>query len=103
MTTTNVSSGERLKTLVARFVLKYNYWGYLFSRIRRRPLKRGQKGFESIMGVSPEPDGTITLYYEPDLVKQTDDKNLVKVIEHEGFHLLNKHISRFISYLHHHV
>ena len=94
-----MNSGDRLKNLIAKFVLKYNYWGYLFSRIRRKPIKRGHQGFDSIMGVAPEHDGTISLYYEPELVAQTDDKNLIKVIEHEGFHLLNKHIPRLVRIL----
>lgn len=89
------NQGERLKHLVARFVLKYNYWGYLFSRIRRRPLT----GFGSIMGVMAEFDGTLTLAYEPTLMAGTDDENLTKIIEHEGMHLLNKHIPRLIRIL----
>jgi len=90
-----MDTSERLKNLVAKFVLKYNYWGYLFSRIRRRP----SKSIPSIMGVAAEPDGTISLIYHPDLVDKTDDANLVKVIEHEGLHLLNKHIPRLIRIL----
>jgi len=89
------NSGERLRNLIAKFVLKYNYWGYLFSRIRRQPAT----GFGSIMGVGPNPDGTITLYYEPTLVSKTDDKYILKILEHEGMHLLNQHISRFIRML----
>lgn len=89
------NSGERLKNLIAKFVLKYNYWGYLFSRIRRRPAT----GFGSIMGVGPEPDGTITLYYEPTLLSKTEDKYILKILEHEGMHLLNQHVSRFIRML----
>ena len=88
-------TSERLKNLVARFVLKYNYWGYLFSRIRRK----ADPQLPSIMGVAPEPDGTICLYYHPDLVGGTDDANVTKVIEHEGLHLLNKHIPRLIKIL----
>ncbi len=90
-----MDTSERLKNLVAKFVLKYNYWGYLFSRIRRRP----STSIPSIMGVGAEPDGTISLIYHPDLVDKTDDTNLVKVIEHEGLHLLNKHIPRLIRIL----
>ena len=89
------NQGERLKNLIAKFVLKYNYWGYLFSRIRRRPAT----GFGSIMGVRAENDGTLSLLYEPTLMAGTDDSNLVKVIEHEGMHLLNKHIPRLIRIL----
>ncbi|MHA1815241.1 MAG: VWA-like domain-containing protein [Candidatus Heimdallarchaeaceae archaeon] len=88
------NSGERIKQLIARFVLKYNYWGYLFARIRRRPAQ-----FHSIMGVAPEKDGTISLYYNPALMEGTSDSEVIKVIEHEGMHLLNKHIPRFIRIL----
>ena len=72
-----MNPGDRLKNLVAKFVLKYNYWGYLFSRIRRKPIKYGTHGFESIMGVAPERDGNVTLYYEPELISKTDDKNII--------------------------
>lgn len=89
------NQSERLRELVARFVLKYNYWGYLFSRIRRKPMK----GLPSIMGVAPEKDGTITLLFEPDLMVNTDDKAILKVIEHEGMHILNKHIPRYLRIL----
>lgn len=89
------ATSERLKELVAKFVLKYNYWGYLFSRVRRQ----ADFGLPSIMGVAPEPDGTICLYYHPYLVQETDDANLVNVIEHEGLHLLNKHIPRALRIL----
>lgn len=89
------NQGERLKQLIARFVLKYNYWGYLFSRIRRKP----KKYFGSIMGVTPEMDGTISLIYEPDLMKETSDQDIYKIIEHEGMHILNKHITRLLRIL----
>lgn len=89
------ATSERLKELIAKFVLKYNYWGYLFSRVRRK----ADFSLHSIMGVAPEPDGTICMYYHPYLVQETDDANLVKVIEHEGLHLLNKHIPRLIRIL----
>ena len=92
-----VNQGERLKELVARFVLKYNYWGYLFSRIRRKPVSFSQ--LKSIMGVGPEKDGTLTLYYEPELMAGTSDKEILKVIEHEGMHILNKHIPRYLRIL----
>lgn len=87
-----MDTSERLKNLIARFVLKYNYWGYLFSRVRRRPVK----GLPSIMGVGAEPDGTISLLYDKEMLDATDDKMVGKVIEHEGLHLLNKHIPRLI-------
>lgn len=90
-----MNASDRMKNLVARFVLKYNYWGYLFSQIRRRPAI----GFGSIMGVAAEPDGSLTLLFHPELVEKTSDEVLVKVIEHEGMHLLNKHLPRLIRIL----
>lgn len=90
-----INSGERIQTMIANFVLKYNYWGYLFSRIRRTPNRQ----IPSIMGVAPEKDGSITLYYHPDLVANTDDANLRWIITHEGMHLLNKHVSRLLRIL----
>ncbi len=91
------NQGERLRALVARFVLKYNYWGYLFSRIRRKPTSFSR--LKSIMGVGPEKDGTLTLYYEPNLMATTADKEILKIIEHEGMHILNKHIPRYLRIL----
>lgn len=89
------NSDERLKNLIAKFVLRYNYWGYLFSRIRRK----SAKGFGSIMGVAAEEDGTISLLYDEDMIKNTDDQNILTILEHEGMHLLNKHLSRLIRIL----
>jgi predicted metal-dependent peptidase len=85
-----MDTSERLKNLIAQHVLKYNYWGYLFSRIRRS----ADPYLPSIMGVAPEMDGTITLHYRPELVDKTDDKQVLRVLEHEGMHLLNHHIPR---------
>ena len=85
-----MDTSERINNLIAQHVLKYNYWGYLFSRIRRS----ASPNLPSIMGVAPEPDGTITLHYRSELVDKTDDKEVLKVLEHEGMHLLNHHIAR---------
>ena len=86
---------ERMKELIAKFTLQHSYWGYLFSTIRRKPAKN----FGSIMGVSVEPDGSISLLYEPDLVSNTEDKHLSTIITHEGMHVLNKHLPRLLRIL----
>lgn len=91
---------ERMNKLIARFVLQYNFWGYLFSSVKRIPvLDPKTSGFDSIMGVAPERDGTIVLYFRPDLVEATEDKDLLTIIEHEGMHILNKHIARLLRIL----
>lgn len=92
-----MENGERFQELVAKMVLKSNYWGYLFSRVRKVPTTLDK--MPSIMGVCPEPDGTISLKYVPELVEKTDAKQLALVLEHEGMHLLNKHIPRLLRIL----
>jgi len=83
---------DRMKELIAKYILKNSYWGYLFSRIRRQ----GVPNMPSIMGVGPVSDGTICLYYDPNLVEKTGDDVILKLLEHEGMHIINKHISRFL-------
>jgi predicted metal-dependent peptidase len=83
---------DRMKELIAKYVLRNSYWGYLFSRIRRQAVPN----FPSIMGVGPVPDGTICLYYEPNMIEKTSDDVILKLLEHEGMHIINKHISRFL-------
>lgn len=90
-----VNQGERLKDLVAQMTLKNNYWGYLFARVSRV----SDESLRSIMAVAPETNGTISLLYRPNLMVNTDDDTLKLVLEHEGGHLLNKHISRLLRIL----
>jgi hypothetical protein len=33
------------------------------------------------------------------MLKNTDEQNILYVLEHEGMHILNKHISRFLRVL----
>ena len=87
-----MNTNERLKNLIAQYVLKYNYWGYLFSQIRRK----ADPGIPSIMGVKPERDGSISLVYNPAYINNTSDESILIVLEHEGMHILNKHISRLL-------
>jgi predicted metal-dependent peptidase len=51
------------------------------------------------MGVAPEHDGTIALYYHPELVGMASDDVLMLILEHEGMHVLNKHVPRLIRML----
>ena len=83
---------EKVKEFIAKMVLKNIFWGYVFAQVHRKP----EFGLKSVMGVGPNKDGTITLYYNPIILDMTDDESLLKVIEHEGMHLINKHIPRLI-------
>ena len=93
------NAGERLKILIAQMTIKsgnenisYNYFGYIFSRVRR--LK--DTSIPSIMGIVPRKDGTIALAFNPPYFDGTSDEVLRKVIEHEGMHVLNKHLPRLL-------
>jgi predicted metal-dependent peptidase len=90
-----VDTDERLKNLIARFVLNSNYWGYLFSMIRRK----ANPDAEHTMGVASESEGTLALYYKPEHIDSMSDGDILKVLEHEGMHILNKHIPRLIRIL----
>ncbi len=90
---------QRLKDLLATFILTYNYWGYLFSRI----LRKEDNNLPSIMGVCVEKNGTISLLYNSNYLKGTEDKEILKILEHEGMHLLNKHLPRLIKILNNEV
>jgi len=83
---------EKMKEHIAKMVLSSNYWGYLFSLVRRVP----SDSLPSIMGVSPNRDGTISLLYRPEDVENTSSEVITKIIEHEGTHLLNHHIPRLL-------
>ena len=90
-----VTESERIKQVIAKLTLQNVFWGYLFNRIRRHP----NPTLPSPMGVAPLLDGTVSLEYNPEMTKSTDDKTLHIILEHEGMHLLNKHIPRLLSIL----
>lgn len=86
------SSREIIESVVAGMAITDNFWGYLFGRVKKIETDK----VPSIMGVGSEKNGSVCLYINPELVKNTDEKNLELVLEHEGLHLLNLHISRFL-------
>lgn len=86
---------ERLKTIISRMILKKSYWGYLFGRIRRV----SSDSIPSIMAVCPERDGTLVLKFSSALLENTDNKTIELILEHEGLHILNKHVPRLLKIL----
>ena len=86
---------ERLKTIITQMILSRKFWGYLFARVRREE----SNDISSIMGVFPQKDGTISLKFSPRLMENTDDKTIKLLLEHEGMHILNKHIPRLLRML----
>jgi hypothetical protein len=47
------------------------------------------------MGVETDKEGNVALIYNGKKVENTENKTLLLLLEHEGMHLLNKHLSRF--------
>ncbi len=86
---------DRIKLIIAKMILRNVFWGQVFSFIRRI----SDDAMPYIMGVAIEKDGNISLYYNPKLIATTNDDVIEKVLEHEGMHLINKHLSRLINML----
>lgn len=86
---------KRLKGLMAKWVLRYDYFGFLFSLIRRRALVN----LPHPAAMAPTPQGTLELLYNPILIAATPDADLHELLHHEGLHVLNKHISRMMRIL----
>jgi len=87
---------DRLKSMIAKMVLNYNYWGYLFSRIGLQVSNQP----DLILALAVERDSKIYLKFNPYLTSQINDEDLKLLVEHEGLHLLNKHLQRMINVLH---
>jgi len=75
--------------VIAKMTLKNSYWGYLFNRVRRV-----DDPTIPTMGVGFTNDGIVQLYYNSDVIKNTDPKIIEKILEHEGMHLLSNHLIR---------
>lgn len=81
---------KKIEAIIARMAVTENFWGYLFGRIK----KVQSRNLPSIMGVGLEKNNSISLFFHPDLVKDTKPKVIEQILEHEGVHLLDLHISR---------
>lgn len=87
---------DKIKNLIAVMIIRDVYWGYLFSKVTRK----GMREFPALMGVGATKDGQLQLFFNPFLVNRIkDDVVLVKILEHEGLHILNKHLPRLFKIL----
>jgi predicted metal-dependent peptidase len=85
----------KLKSLIAKWVLRYDYFGFLFSLIRRVAVV----GLPNPAAIAPTSQGTLELLYNPILIAATQDEDLREMLHHEGLHVLNKHVSRMLRLL----
>lgn len=86
---------ERVKNLIANMVLNYNYWGFLFSRVRIVE----RKNLPFPMHVECDKNGTISLVFLSNLFDIVEENEVVKLLEHEGYHLLNQHLVRLVRFI----
>lgn len=86
---------KRMKGLIAKWVLRYDYFGFLFSLVRRV----AKVDLPYIAAVAPTEDSKLELQFNPILVAATKDEYIHRVLHHEGLHILNKHISRMMRLL----
>ena len=86
---------KRVKGLIAKWVLRYDYFGFLFSLVRRK----AEVGLRNPACITPTDQGTLELLYNPILISATPDEDLNEILHHEGLHILNKHISRMMRIL----
>lgn len=85
-------NAERIKKLIANMVLNHNYWGFLFSRVR--VIEREKLMFP--MQVECDKHGTISLAFISNIFDIVTEKEILKLLEHEGYHLLNQHLVRLL-------
>jgi len=90
-----MTGADILSEAFAALILKGNYWAGVLSQFNIV-----EDELCNTIGLRIEYDGSVNLIYSESFinkVKQTKDLHLLEVIfEHEGLHILNKHIERTI-------
>jgi len=84
---------DRLRDILSRMMYRDNYWGYVFSKVKRIR----DDSYIAPFGVSCDRNGVLLLYYNWNMVSETVDNNIEKFLEHEGSHFLNRHLSRLLK------
>jgi len=83
------------KSCISALMMKGNYWGLMLSKFDSFPDDE-----TDTIQICVECDGNIKVLYNNDLFKKIIDKNdihlLISILEHEGLHILNKHIERYL-------
>lgn len=91
----NENTDDIMRRLIAVLTLKGSYWGFLFSKVKRR----ADVNLPYVMAVATDIDETTILSYNPMLISEEDFSPLEKIVQHEGIHLLNDHLPRLYRLL----
>ena len=90
-----MNAGDILSEGIAALMIKGNYWAGIMSRFNIVKIDDIKT-----IGLQVEPDGNIKLIYNESFIKQigkNKDLDLLRIVfEHEGMHIVNKHIERTI-------
>jgi len=82
-----------IEKIIAKMILNNRFWGFIFSHIEI--ISTNDLEFPLAIALI---DDDIKLLYNPEFLKYTTEEDLIKFIEHEGLHILNKHITRSYNY-----
>jgi len=85
-------AAERLSNCLYRMSRDNSFWGFFFSWIGKR-----QRKINTIMSLSLTSSGDFFLNYNPELFDGTSEETLIKILEHEGIHLINRHLQRYLK------
>lgn len=85
-----MDSEERIRESLTKMIFKDSYWGYLFSNVTRVV----NDTIPTLFGVCIDDEGHINLHYNPRFLDLSKDDVIERTLEHEGFHLLDKHLIR---------
>ena len=74
---------------LTRLIISGNIWGILFTRIKRVP-----DPSIGLAGMSFDEFGNLLFKYDEEKIRLMDEKNFLKLLEHEGIHVWNRHLQR---------
>jgi predicted metal-dependent peptidase len=85
---------EKLRECIVKLMFSKDnsFWGYIFSRVARVP----DSNLPTVMGVTTVDCESFQLMYNPELLRDAEDNQIMVVLQHEGVHLLNMHLPRLL-------
>jgi hypothetical protein len=86
---------DRIREIISKMMYDDIYWGYVFSKVKRV----NTSDFGSPFAVTFNKDGTLILLYDWNMISETSDANIRSFLEHEGTHLINRHLTRLMGIL----
>lgn len=83
---------DRIATILAKETIKGNFFGYLFSRIKRVESKK-----LSSVGVYYNSSGEYELHYNEETLDKLTDSDILLMLAHEGLHIMGYHLPMYIK------